>query len=145
MKRKLLYFLPVILALAAGCLKKGLVTPVAGPEGTFAGQFILLHRHVKTGVTDTLTANIQLQMSLTTGYKVTGDTATLHAGSYGTYAVNSTGNGIEFIDKTFSPTGTPTKIHLSGIYGYVYNGTILQMTGYGPLDTLAFGYDLKRK
>jgi len=146
MKHKLLYLLPFILALASGCFgnKNNNPTPVTPPTGTFSGEFKLTHLNQKTGAIDSSKAIIQLQMETATGYKVTGDTATLHAGSYGSYIVSSDGAAIQFTDKTFPATGTPVKIHLSGIYQYLYNGSNLQMLAYGPLDTLSFYYNLKK-
>ena len=114
------------------------------PEGTFAGRFSLYHLHSKTGVVDTLTANLILNMETATGYKVTGDTSTLHAGSYGSYLLNSTYTGIEFIDKTYPATGTPAKNHLNGIYEYVYNGTTLQFEATDPADTLIYFYNFTK-
>ena len=145
MKRILLYSLPVLLSFVIGCSPShSNPTPANIPEGTFAGQFISLHLHEKTGVIDTAKANIQLQMEESTGFKVTGDTSTLHAGSFGTYIFNSYNTAIDFMDKTSPVTGTPTKIHLNGIYAFFFDGTTLQMQTASAFDTLSYIYILKK-
>jgi hypothetical protein len=144
MKHKLLYLL-LVAALASGCSNKSAPVPNNAdlPTGTFSGVFTRKHINSK-GVIDSAKANIQLQMEIATGFKVTGDTSTLHAGSYGGYNLTTTANTIAFFDRTYPPTGTPTKVHLSGIYQYLYSGTNLQILGYGPLDTLSFYYNLTK-
>jgi hypothetical protein len=144
MKHKLFYILPLALALASGCVsnKNNNPAPVTPPTGTFSGEFKLTHLNRKTGAIDSAKTTIQLQMEVATGYKVTGDTTTLHAGSYGSFFVSSDGTAIQFVDQTYPPAGDPTKIHLSGIYQYEYNGSNLQVLGYGPQDTLSFYYNL---
>jgi hypothetical protein len=145
MKKILLYSLPVLLAFVIGCGPgTNNPAPVNIPEGTFAGQFIYLHLHEKTGVIDTLKANIQLKMESTTGFQVTGDTSTLQAGSYGTYIFNSTNTAVDFMDKTYPATGTSTKIHLNGIYAFAFDGTTLQMQTSSAYDTLSYIYVLKK-
>jgi hypothetical protein len=145
MKRILLYSSLIFVALASGCVPTT-VSPVvaAGPEGTFTGQFMYFHLHSKTGVVDTTKANIQLQMEQSTGFKVTGDTATIHAGSFGSYIVNTAYNNVDFLDNTYPTTGTPTKFHLNGVYAYTYDGTILKMVAYSAFDTLTYFYTLKK-
>jgi len=144
MKHKLLYLFPFLLALTSGCFGSKNSTPIPSPDGTFSGQFRLIQKHSKTGISDTATANIQLVLDLTTGYKVTGDTSTLHAGSYGDYGVNSIYNTITFVDKTYPKTGIPTKTHLNGQYQYYYDGSTFQMVAFGALDTLILQYNLKK-
>lgn len=93
---------------------------------------------------DTLKANIILSMQPTVGFKVTGDTSTVHAGSYGVCIVNSSYGVIDFIDNTYPATSTPTKTHLNGVYQYAFDGTTFQLAAHGALDTTAFLYNLKR-
>ena len=83
-------------------------------------------------------------MDQTTGFAVTGDTTTLHAGSHGGFIVNNSFTSIDFIDLTYPKTGMPTKTHLNGVYNYAYDGTNLLMTAYGALDTLSLIYTLKK-
>jgi hypothetical protein len=83
-------------------------------------------------------------MEPATGFAVTGDTSTIHAGSYGVYVVYLANGVVAFSDKTFPTTGIPTKYHLSGLYGYHYDGTNFQISYYSPLDTLALVYNLKK-
>ncbi len=147
MKRLLPYLLPFVVVFASGCFgnKASAPAPVLVPSGTFAGEFKLTHTNPKTGAVDSATANIQLQMETATGYIVTGDTSTVHAGSHGSYIVTTGNSTIEFIDKTYPTNGTtPTKIHLSGVYDYIYKGTNLQLVAYGALDTLSYYYNLTR-
>ncbi|WP_428330604.1 hypothetical protein [Mucilaginibacter sp.] len=146
MKLKFTYLMLLVIVFATACTKSKTAADLnpTSPSGTYAGQFRLIHIH-KDNTKDTLKANILLTMSLTTGFKVTGDTATVHAGSYGSYIIGLSGsNTITFVDKTYPTTGTPTKTHLNGQYNYYYDGTVLQMQAFGPLDTLALQYDLKR-
>jgi len=145
MKLRLLYLLPLLIALTAGCLggskNSNNVAPI--PDGVYSGQFRLLHVH--TNKTDTVKANIMLTMSNSAGtYKVTGDTATVHAGSFGNYAGNSATGLITFVDKTYSSSAPVTKTHLTGTYNYAYDGTTFQMKAFGVLDTLVLQYDLKK-
>jgi len=144
MKSKLLYSLFSIAILASGCLgSKNTPTPNNYPSGTFTGQFRLIHTNSSTGKHDTSSANIQLTLSTATGYKVTGDTLTLHAGSYGAYAINT--NYISFQDITMPKIGTPKKTHLNGAYQYYYDGSsVFQMIPASSSDTLALQYDLKK-
>jgi hypothetical protein len=145
MKKKLTYVLPVLIlavVFTSGCFKNAESNPTPAPSGTFTGQFRLLHRKPGTTVIDTVKANIQLVIETGVGYKVLGDTLTIHAGSKGHYAINS--NTIGFQDDTFPATGKPTKTHLSGYYQYYYDGTsVLQMVA-NSADTLSLQYDLKK-
>ena len=111
------------------------------PSGSFTGKFVYLHIHSFTGIIDTLQANLQLNIDPTTGFKITGDTATVHAGSYGSYLFGSNYNQIDFIDNT---NVTPQKSHLNGVYQYIYDGTNLSMVQYSPLDTITYKYSFKK-
>jgi hypothetical protein len=142
MKPRLLYALLFIIVLVSGCFNDKSALPAPTPSGTFTGQFRRVHITQKTGLRDTLKANIQVDLNSTTGYKVTGDTSTVHAGSYGTYSVNS--SYIQFNDATLSPTIQPAKVHLAGIYQYYFDGTVFQMVYNTPLDTVSLQYDLKK-
>ena len=147
MKLRILYLLPffsVCFLMMNGCSGTKTSAPTPNiPSGTFSGPFYLYHLHEKTGLIDTMTANVNLTINKT-GFAVTGDTATLHAGSYGGYIVNSTFTAIDFVDKTYPTTGTPTKVHLNGVYEYTFNGTSLQMEATSPFDTLQYYYNLNR-
>jgi len=148
MKLRILYlfpFLPVFLLVMSGCGGSGTSsnpTPNV-PNGTFSGTFTLYYLHDKTGVIDTSTATLNLSMQKT-GFAVTGDTSKVHAGSYGGYIVNSTYTAIDFVDKTYPTSGTPTKVHLNGVYQYTFNGTTLQMEAQSAYDTLHYSYNLNR-
>ncbi|MCJ8210093.1 hypothetical protein MUY27_10265 [Mucilaginibacter sp. RS28] len=143
--RKLIYLLPFAIMALGSCMKSSSdSTPVPVPTGTFAGKFKVLKRNVTSGAYDTTKKiNITIDMSTATGYKVTGDTTTLHAGSYGDFALN--GTYILFSDATVPKTGVApgSKIHLNGYYPYAYNGTQLQFyTTFA--DTMAYVYELKK-
>jgi hypothetical protein len=146
MKNKLLYLLPllVLVILAEGCLKThtDAIPAAAIPSGTFVGQFKLYHRHTDKVPYDSLTANITVNL-VSSGYTytVTGDTTTLHAGSYGTYGISSP--YMIFNDKTYSASAPVTKTHLSGYYLYNYDGTNLLLYA-SSSDTLILGYSLKK-
>lgn len=143
MKFKLLYLFLLIIVLASGCLSNKSSAPVPAniPQGTFTGQFRRIHTNLKTGLRDTALANLQLVLNTTNGFKVTGDTSTLHAGSYGQCVLNQ--SYIQFYDVTYPATGTPAKAHLNGVYQYYYDGTVFQMLN-NPADTLSLQYDMKK-
>jgi hypothetical protein len=144
MKHKLLYLVPLLAVLGTGCVKKATVDPIAEPSGSYSGQFRVVKRTLANGVFtyDTLRkANITVTLNGATKlYTVTGDTATAHAGSHGTFAIGPP--LINFVDATYSATATPTKTHLTGTYAYYFDGTIFQMAA-GP-DTASLQYDLKK-
>jgi hypothetical protein len=144
MKHKLLYVLPLIVAFTSGCFgnKNNAPAPIE-PLGTFSGQFRVIHNNNK-GKIDSAKANLVLEMENATGYKVTGDTATVHAGSHGGYVVYPSNGKILFVDQTFPLTGTPTKIHLSGLFDYSYDGTNLQIAYSSYADTLTLYYKFKK-
>ena len=142
MKYKLLFLSAILLLIIeSGCLKHtDPVTPLI-PSGTFSGKFTMLHRKTDNVPYDTVKANlvITLQTPAYT-YAVTGDTSK-HAGSYGTFGINS--NYIKFTDKTYPATGIPAKMHLAGVYGYIYDGSVFQIYA-ASSDTLGVLYDLKK-
>jgi len=139
--KRILYLLPLVLAFAAGCGPGVTPSPNNVPEGTFSGEFKYLHEHAQTGALDSATAKIQLQIEQTT-FAVTGDTSTVHAGSFGTYEVNSFKTEMEFFDKTYPTTGIPAKYHLNGIYSFSYDGRNLEISSFGAFDTLSYTYTL---
>jgi hypothetical protein len=149
--KQLRYLIPILLCavLAAGCLKSENVPPAITPDGNFGGEFRLISRNAEKKTVDTVKAIIKLSLTQANGsFTVTGDTATVHAGSKGQYAVN--GNAIGFSDKTLSAVNADkaapivsSKAHLNGVYLFAYNGNVLQMKAVVG-DTVAFEYDLKR-
>jgi len=139
MKRKLPYLFIIPLLAIAACEPKNNTTVVPLPAGNFSGQFIIIHLNSKTGLRDTAIANINLSLSTATGYKVTGDTTKIQAGSYGDYAENS--QYITFADKTVAATPTNNKYHLNGTYQYVYDGSNFEFA-LGS-DTIGYTYILK--
>lgn len=138
--KRLIYVLPLLLLLAAGCFNDQASIPSPDPSGTFSGEFRRIHRNKDQSI-DTVKANIKVIIEPGKGYHVLGDTTTVHAGSKGHYGIN--GNGIMFIDSTLAKTGTPIKTHLNGEYLFIYNGSIFQMVRTSG-DTLSFQYDLKK-
>jgi hypothetical protein len=141
MKIKFSYLLPILAVLITGCAKVNQDQPVVQlPTGTFTGQFFRIHANATTKGFDTLKANLQLSLSASTGFKVTGDT-TLHAGSFGSYAVNA--YYIQFNDQTVNTPSLATKYHLNGVYNYEYNGTQLAIY-VDYTDTLSYQYILTK-
>ena len=138
--KRLIYVLPLLLVLAAGCFNNSANEPAPDPSGTFSGEFRHISKHPDNTI-DTTKANIIVVIEPGVGYHVLGDTTTKHAGSKGHYGI--AGNGIMFVDNTYPKTGTPTKTHLNGEYVFVYNGSIFQMAKSSG-DTVAFQYDLKK-
>jgi len=145
MKLKITYFLLALAAIfGTGCLgsKKGNPTPTI-PDGTYSGQFRLIHVH-DDNTKDTTKANITVYISpvSTSTYAVTGDTTTIHAGSKGGFVFYSNGT-VQFTDKTYSATAPVTKTHLNGLYGYAFDGNIFRMVAYGGTsNNLVLQYDL---
>jgi hypothetical protein len=144
----LIYLLPTALIWLSGCVKtqhdpdtyfinKGY------PLGTFSGNFLRIHKNHYTYKYDTLKAYLKLTLSTNTGYAITGDTTTLHAGSYGSFSEDFA--NMVFDDITNPPLSTPKKVHLSGFYTYNYDGATLKMMpgGIQP-DTLKYLYVLKK-
>ena len=128
-----------------GCGLDHTVTPTPLlPSGTFTGKFTYLHIHSNTGIIDTFTANLALSLDPTTGYKITGDTTTVHAGSYGSYVFSSDYSQIGFLDKTYVATAVQLKFHLNGAYQYTYDGSTLNMTQSSALDTAVYSYSFKK-
>jgi hypothetical protein len=139
--KRLIYVLPLLMALAAGCFNNNGSQPAPDPSGTFTGQFRRITRKLNQTTIDTVKANISVVIEPGIGYHVLGDTATLHAGSKGHYGIN--GNGIMFVDSTYPTTGIPAKNHLNGEYAFVYDGIVFQMVRTSG-DTLSLQYDLKK-
>jgi len=145
MKNKLLYLAPILLFFITGCFNDK-VSPVPSlSSGTYSGQFRLFHRHATTSPFDTLKANITLTLSNTpaNSFSLSGDTASVIAGSKGTYELATNGNFILFVDSTIPQTATSGKVHLNGEYVYSYDGNALQMIA-SSADTLQVQYDLKK-
>ena len=140
MKKNLYLLLITMVVIAAGC-KKTEQIPVTLPEGKFSGTFRRIHLNPLNNKVDTASANLTVTLSAATGYTVTGDTTTLHAGSSGNYAVD--GTYMQFNDKTLVSGVKPVnnKVHLSGLYQYLYDGTTLQIGASN--DTLNYFYNLK--
>ena len=140
LKTKPLYLVLLLALLTTACVKSNNNNPqVPLPTGTFTGQFMRIHKN-QTTVPDTIKANLDLSLSQTTGFAVTGDT-TIHAGSHGSYAANA--YYIQFVDQTYSATQPSPKYHLQGVYNYAYDGTQLDIY-INYADTLSFQYTFKK-
>lgn len=146
MHRKILYLLPFLIMALSSCLKDNTdTTPLPVPSGTFSGQFIIYHKSKATGKIDTTKSNFTMDMNTTAvaGYKVTSDTTTTHAGSYGDFSINP--QYILFVDKTASTTGVPpAKVHLAGVYVYQFDGSSVFKFYTTASDTIIYQYDLKK-
>lgn len=143
MKHKLLLLLAVLALFASGCIKSIPDTPPPPlPTGTFTGTFKILHRHTDKVPYDSLSTNLTLTLnSAANTFAVTGDTSTVHAGSFGTFSVYST--FIAFADKTYPVSGVSQKMHLQGTYLYNFDGINLAIQATSS-DTLAVGYFFKK-
>ncbi len=147
MKSKVIYLLALLLVFIAGCVKS-YHDPAFDPNnlgyplGTFTGEFARIHKNHSTYKYDTTKAALKLVLSTNTGYSVTGDTTTAHAGSYGSFSEDFV--NMSFDDVTYPVKYSPKKTHLSGFYTYTYDGSILKISSGGPMDTLRCIYTLKK-
>jgi hypothetical protein len=139
--KRLIYVLPLLMVLAAGCFTNNNSQPIPEPSGTYTGEFRRVTRKLNQTKIDTAKAIISVTIEPGIGYHVLGDTTTLHAGSKGHYGIN--GNGIMFVDSTYPKTGIPAKNHLNGEYIFIYDGSVFQMVR-NSSDTLSLQYDLKK-
>jgi hypothetical protein len=138
MKRAFICFLPFILMLAGGCLKKSDNANFVVPLGNFNGIFTRIHYNATKKTSDTIKAGLSLVIDINTGYAISGDT-TYHAGSYGDFAAAAT--VITFYDHTLNYS--LNKTHLEGDYTYTYDGSTLQMQQ-TKADTLKYLYVFKQ-
>jgi hypothetical protein len=144
MKRYLLYLLPLMLILGEACSTKNDYTPPPAPLGTFTGVFKLLVKKTTGTGYDTAkkVTNLILKISSPNRFAVTGDTATVHAGSKGLFQYD--GVYIAFLDSTYK-AGPQAKIHLVGTYQYLYNnGSRLQIQRANSLQDSVLFYDLNK-
>ena len=145
MKNSLLYFLLLPLLFICGCSvnKSADATPADIPVGTFTGHFEIIHN--KSSTIDSASATITLDMEAATGFKITGDTSSVHEASYGGFIVYATNSTIYFQDHdTYQAAGAPAKVHLNGLYNYTYNGSLLEIGYVSSPDTLILKYNLKK-
>ena len=142
MKNKVMYLLPLMLALTTGCIRNA-SNPNYDPSnypyplGIFTGKFTRIHKSYYPLKYDTATAALKLVLSTSTGFAITGDTSTVHAGSYGSFSENASYMG--FNDATYYPAAWPAKTHLSGVYMYTYDGLDLNFSN-SVADTLWNNY-----
>jgi hypothetical protein len=139
MKVKVIYFISVLATCLSGCLKNNPTPATPLPTGTFSGQFIAIRRPPDVPKKDTVKATLMVSLSQTLGFTVTGDT-TKHAGSFGDYGVNA--YNIQFVDQS-GMSAKPPKYHLSGIYNYTYDGSILEIY-INYADTVSLSYIFKK-
>jgi hypothetical protein len=145
MKKLLPYVSLLTVMIMYGCVHSvSNPAPTLQPEGTFSGHFEVIHQRLAT--IDSASANITLDIEASTGFKVSGDTTTVHEGSYGGFEVFPQNYTIYFQDHdTYAPTGVPAKVHLNGLYNYSYDGSLLEIGFIAPGDTLILKYTLKKK
>ncbi|MDN5287629.1 MAG: hypothetical protein JWR38_3903 [Mucilaginibacter sp.] len=144
MKRYLLYLLPLMLLLVEACSTKNDYTAPPAPLGTFQGFFKLLVKKPTGTDYDTVkkVTNLILTISSPNNFKVTGDTATVHAGSRGLFKYD--GTYIAFWDSTYK-VGPQTKIHLVNTYLYAYSGGLrLQIQRANQAQDSILVYDLNK-
>lgn len=147
MKSKFIYllFLPLILAISCS---KSYYNPDTDPNnkgyplGNFTGNFVSIHKRYKPTRYDTTTAALNLTLSTNTGFTVNGDTAIIHAGSYGSFSEDFV--NMAFYDITYPVIYKAKKAHLSGYYTYIYDGVDLKITSGMQSDTLTNFYYFKK-
>jgi hypothetical protein len=147
MKSKVIYLLTLLLIVTTGCVKS-YKDPAFDPNnlgyplGTFTGEFARIHKSRMTYKYDTTKATLKLVLSTNTGFAVSGDTTTAHAGSYGSFSEDFV--NMSFDDVTYPVKYSPKKTHLSGFYTYTYDGILLKISSGGTTDTLRCVYTLKK-
>lgn len=143
MKRNLFYLLPLLLILGEACSPKSDNIPILTPSGSFKGKFRMLTKNNSTGAVDSTVKDTALILKLTSPYHfaVTGDTATIHAGSKGNFGYD--GNFMSFLDSTYK-AGPQAKRHLVGVYQYFYNGTLLQLLRTNSTQDTVLRYDFNK-
>jgi hypothetical protein len=139
------YFFLCLLAMAVfvtGCVKSINQTnpAVVIPTGNFTGKFAYIHARTSGAPMDTVISVLNLTLSTSGTYAVTGDTSR-HAGSFGSFGAD--GTYMAFADKTYPVSKAPTKIHLSGSYLYSYDGTTLKLLAV-PSDTVSYQYQFTK-
>jgi hypothetical protein len=134
----------IIIAFVSSCAKLEQTKPYTGaiPSGTFTGKYLYIHNQNLTGIKDTISTNLILTMQSSTGYTVTGDTSTVHAGSHGSFIISSDYTSVDFFDSTYPTSGKPAKHHLNGVYEYIYDGVSLQIAVAEPGDSTVSLYNL---
>jgi len=125
MKHSFTYIVLLVTICVAGCSKKTPVEniPLVTPTGTFGGFFRLVHTTVATGKNDTVKANLTLVLDAQGNFTVTGDTSSVHAGSFGKFSLGYS-DDLSFTDKT-NLAAIPKKSHLNGDYKYKLEGAVL--------------------
>ncbi|MEN0055399.1 MAG: hypothetical protein AAGC65_17110 [Mucilaginibacter sp.] len=144
MKRNLLYLLPLFLMmLGAACSPKSDNTPIPPPVGNYKGTFRLLVQKGTTSAYDTVKKDSLLNIKIANPnlFSVTGDTATIHAGSKGTFLYDGYNSLIAFNDSTYK-AGPQAKVHLVGTYQYRYNGIRLLISRANQMQDSVLLYDL---
>jgi hypothetical protein len=143
MKSKFIYWLLLLPVFITGCAKT-YNDPETDPNkwsyplGTFNGKFMRIHKNQATLKYDTTTAMLKLVLSTNTGFAISGDTAMVHAGSYGSFSEDFV--NMNFSDITSPINYTPKKTHLSGYYTYTYDGSYLVIVNGVKSDTLSCVY-----
>ncbi|MFD2147528.1 hypothetical protein [Mucilaginibacter antarcticus] len=105
-KHTLIYLLPALILCFDGCIKtqrdpEKYLADKGYPLGTFEGNCVKLHRKTVYYQFDTLKVNLRLTLSTNTGYNITGDTTTWHAGSYGSFSE-------DFVNMVFDDVTNPS-------------------------------------
>lgn len=142
MKRYLLYLLPLLLICLEACSTKSDNTPIPAPLGAFTGNFkLLVKKTTGTGYDTAKRANLLINITSPNNFKVTGDTATVHAGSKGLFQYD--GYYIAFLDSTYR-TGVQSKFHLVGTYRYEYTGAKFRIQRTNQAQDSVLFYDFNK-
>jgi hypothetical protein len=146
MKRTIFYLAPLLLILLiiVSCSKTPKAIDYQAPDltGSYTGSFTRIHEALATGKLDTASVNIILTLGTGGTFNVVGDTATVHAGSKGTYSLGYQ-DDLFFTDKTFPSTGNSVKTHLNGDYAYTYNSGLFTL-GRTEGDSVIYQYKLTK-
>lgn len=147
-KHILIFLLPAVMLYLTGCIKTQrdpdqYLADKGYPLGTFTGNCLKLRKKAYDYSYDTIKVNLTLTLSTNTGYRLTGDTTSWHAGSYGSFSEDFA--SIVFDDLSLPASATTKRTHLSGLYSYDYEGSTLIIKPAAPQsDTLKFIYNFKK-
>ncbi|PTQ95051.1 hypothetical protein C8P68_106266 [Mucilaginibacter yixingensis] len=146
--KRILFLLPFLIMLVSSCMKSANVDPTPLPNltGNWSGYFYKLRINAaKTGMDTANKVALSLSLNSTTGYTISGDTATVHGGSFGGYQYDY--STFLFGDKSYNVSLPQTKVHLDGYYDYLYTAAQnrLQISYEFANDTLVYYYDFRKQ
>jgi|GEM_PF-3822114 len=146
--KRILFLLPFLIMLMSSCLKHNDVetTPLPDLTGNWSGYFYKLRINTaKNGMDTANKVALNFSLNKVTGYTITGDTATVHGASFGSFQYDY--STFLFGDKSYNASLPQTKVHLDGYYDYLYTSAQnrLQMSYEFTNDTLVYYYDFRKQ